>query len=245
MSRLCLSALTVLVTGCVFGSASSTVGIGSTDGDGNADSSTTDPAGNAEATTNPMVDSDTTADAPVNDGTTAGDGSSTTSTPGTVGDTASSGGSSDSEAACDQLDDEPNDTMQMAQALAEHACHAKGPPVELMSTFADDRDADWYAGKFNWDCVPGEPTFEVSVDVAANVCVFADCENPGQFTTNCFEGQVVDTPPDGTQGCCGMSSVAMSINCSSGDESFFGVIAVQPAESDAVCVPYQLVYDSG
>jgi hypothetical protein len=144
-------------------------------------------------------------------------------------------------AACDQPDEEPNDSFEEAIDLGSIMCSME---YEMVEGALDGTDADFYAlayadGGF---CVfEPNPEALVTADQDVRVCVYIDCGEDGTNVT-CGD-QEADTFDD-LDGCCDTNEANVGGGCEGvvfPPEPSGYFIRVISAEEDA-CIPYELSY---
>lgn len=218
-------------------------------------SSTTAVDPDTSAGTSTTGDPDTTSS--TGDPDTSSSGAESTSTSTTSDESSSSESSSGSESGessstgdeCVQTEMEPNNPVAMAISQAEIQCGQGKPGGQLMGVLDGDQDIDWWKYHGDYDspsCNNSNPThiYTLNADATARLCVFADCDLPGNATVMCSVGQVV-TDPDvpGGFGCCGTGNFQFEFNCDGGDDESSQVyMRLDSAKADT-CTHYTVTFD--
>jgi hypothetical protein len=146
-----------------------------------------------------------------------------------------------SEACEDETNTEANDTQMTAFDFGTIS-DADSAGDTICPVLDGPDDVDWYH-YFGNDVFPNvvDPDRVVTSDMNARLCVYFDCEGNNSTSVGCNADEVEDIAPGGQAGCCGMGSVAPSLNCSGLDDAADVWIKVENVDM-AACVGYQLDY---
>lgn len=156
--------------------------------------------------------------------------SSTTGT--TVSTTTTSTGTG-----CMNDSDEPNDTQATAVDLGMISdCDSTG---SMKSGVLAGSDIDWFRYFVNPEFLCAyDPYRMITSDGQARLCKFVECVNgPATTTVTCPQGTQQQTAPQGQPGCCGLTVIDLTTNCS--DTNVWIRIDKPPAQA---CVSYTFEY---
>jgi hypothetical protein len=135
---------------------------------------------------------------------------------------------------------EPNDTFGSALSIPSLDC---GGSQTRSPNFYDNSDIDWFTFEGNDQILCSvAPGVSISPSGAvSNVCIYADCDT-GSAQVGCLSGTTPSTQ-NSLPGCCGASSVDISLDCDGGsDDSAALYVKVEPT-SGVQCTDYILTYE--
>ncbi len=150
-------------------------------------------------------------------------------------------GTCEAPAACDQLDEEPNDGFDEAIDLGAVMCSMEYATADGT---LDGLDADFYTlteGQGGGFCLDPDPQVTVMADQDVRVCIYMACDD-GTNELFCGGSQEADTF-DELNGCCATNGARLfSAGCGfvfPPDPVFY--IRVSSADEEA-CIPYEMSY---